>query len=399
MLLAFSEERHQNLSYAKVNSGKSKLLVRQIDDKGPDGEVLYKASLSKALGPNQARKLTVILGFMGILVPYPQYVKQNDPHLVKYNGCLYVTSPYLVKKQTTTIKLSTPNVISSTKAKPHSHKGDKITYGPYTNIKAYTHKALSLHFESKAEFSTVTEMEREIKVCHWGGVVFTETYNLRNSGAYLKDVFSRIEYERMQRGSSFDFLTAKLPANSYGIDYRDDIGNISTSNVRETSKGVVMEMRPRFPLFGGWHTVFKLFYTVPIMQLVKSIVGSSSYILNTTFSTPFEGLIVEDATIKIVLPEGSSNIKWVTPFAIDSVDTEVQKTYLDLTGRPVLVLKAKNLMRYHNQYFQVWYSYPSIMIHRGPLFVVIGFATFFACVIIASRLDLTIGSSTKDKTE
>ena len=38
-------------------------------------------------------------------------------------------------KQTTVVKLGSPNLMSSTKKKPYSHKNDKITYGPYENIK------------------------------------------------------------------------------------------------------------------------------------------------------------------------------------------------------------------------------------------------------------------------
>jgi len=391
MLIAVPEERELHLSYVKATVGKKKHHVLPIKKRGPNGEALHKLEFSKPLQPGKDKKVTVIYGYVGILTPNPSEIKQNDPHLVKYHGSIYETTPYMVETQKTSIKMSTSNVISSTKFKPKSHKGDKITYGPFTNIQAYASKPLSLHFETTAQFSTVTELEREIKVCHWGGVVFSETYNLRHSGAKLKDVFSRVDYERMQRGSSFEYMSAKLPANSYGIDYRDDIGNISTSNVRKSRKYVLFEMRPRFPLFGGWHVVFNLYYTVPIYQLVGAVTGSSTFMLNTTFSSPFEDIVVDEATLKIVLPEGSSGIKWVTPFHIDSVDFEIQKTYLDLTGRPVLVLHAKNLMRYHNQHFQVLYSYPSIMLHRGPMFVVIGFMAFFGLVILMTRVDFTIG--------
>eukprot|EP00472_Partenskyella_glossopodia_P013669 CAMPEP_0197516666 /NCGR_PEP_ID=MMETSP1318-20131121/1561_1 /TAXON_ID=552666 /ORGANISM="Partenskyella glossopodia, Strain RCC365" /LENGTH=454 /DNA_ID=CAMNT_0043065569 /DNA_START=32 /DNA_END=1396 /DNA_ORIENTATION=- len=399
MIVAIPEAKRFNVSFVKVTESKKKLFVDKIDEFGPNGEPLYKVTFSKPLKPQKTKKLTIFYGFMGVFVPYPSENRQNDPHLVKYTANLYETSPYPVKKQTTMIKTSTANIVSYTKAKPHSQKGEKTTYGPYTDQSPYAFKALSLHFETKAKFMTVTHLEREIKVCHWGGVVFSEVYNLRNSGADLKDTFHRIDYENMQFGTSFHDLSAKLPKNSYGIDFRDDIGNISSSHVRETSKHVLFEMTPRFPLFGGWKSIFNLYYTVPIMQLVSSVAGTSSYILNTTFSTPFEGLYTESAIVKVVLPEGSSNIKWVTPFPIESVDTEILKTYLDLTGRPVLVLEARNLMRYHNQNFQVWYSYPNIMIHRGPLFVMIGFMAFFGFVIFTSRVDITIGTATAKKTK
>eukprot|EP00467_Chlorarachnion_reptans_P008421 CAMPEP_0114529706 /NCGR_PEP_ID=MMETSP0109-20121206/25007_1 /TAXON_ID=29199 /ORGANISM="Chlorarachnion reptans, Strain CCCM449" /LENGTH=468 /DNA_ID=CAMNT_0001712185 /DNA_START=1 /DNA_END=1407 /DNA_ORIENTATION=+ len=402
LTLAIPADRTHNVSYVKVTVSKRKLVVEPLKSLGPRGEFFFRVKLLDPIRSGQTQKIVVQMGFVGVLIPHPAVANHNDPHLVKYTTNLYETTPYSVKTQTTVVKFSTSNIISSTKAKPYSSQGDKITYGPYTDLKPFEHKDLNFHFETKAQFSTVTALEREIKICHWGGAVFSETYDLRNSGANLKDAFHRIDYERMQRGYSFEDLSAKLPKNSYGIDFRDDIGNISTSHVRETSKHVLFQMRPRFPLFGGWHSIFKLFYTVPIEQLVSSVAGTSSYVLNTTFSTPFDGLVIEDHTVKVVLPEGSSNIKWVTPFPIESVDKEILKTYLDLTGRPVLVLKAKNLMRFHNQYFQVMYSYPNVMIHRGPLFVMIGFMVFFGSIIMFSRMDLSIGRNedeTKPKVE
>eukprot|EP00466_Bigelowiella_natans_P010879 jgi/Bigna1/137674/aug1.40_g12382 len=281
MVLAVPSERSENLSFVKAIASKKKCKLINLPTTGPNDESLFEITFDKPLKPKQVKKITVISGFVGILTPYPAEGKQMDPHLVKYTGSLYEISPYAVKSQKTSIKLSTSNVLSSTKTKPYSSKGSKLSYGPYENIKPYTYKPLSIHFESKAQFSTLTELEREIK-----------------------DVFSRIDYEKGQRGSSFDHFTAKLPENSYGIDYRDDIGNISTSNVRETSKNVVFEMRPRFPLFGGWKSIFNLYYTVPITQLVSTIPGTSSYMLNTTFSTPFDEVVTEKATIKVVLPEG-----------------------------------------------------------------------------------------------
>ena len=48
--------------------------------------------------------------------------------------------------------------------------------------------------------------------------------------------------------------------------YRDEIGNISTSNMRELDDSVELELRPRFPLFGGWKTHYYIGYNVPSYQ-------------------------------------------------------------------------------------------------------------------------------------
>jgi hypothetical protein len=45
-----------------------------------------------------------------------------------------------------------------------------------------------------------------------------------------------------------------LPGDAQDIYYRDEIGNISTSNVAARQSRLEVELRPRFPLFGGWHT-------------------------------------------------------------------------------------------------------------------------------------------------
>lgn len=57
-----------------------------------------------------------------------------------------------------------------------------------------------------------------------------------------------------------------LPSSARDVYYRDEIGNISTSNLREGDEHVEMEIRPRFPLFGGWKTHYYIGYNVPSYQ-------------------------------------------------------------------------------------------------------------------------------------
>ncbi len=57
-----------------------------------------------------------------------------------------------------------------------------------------------------------------------------------------------------------------LPASAADVYYRDEIGNISTSHLREMDDSVEVELRPRFPLFGGWKTHYLLGYNVPSYQ-------------------------------------------------------------------------------------------------------------------------------------
>lgn len=89
------------------------------------------------------------------------------------------------------------------------------------------------------------------------------------------------------------------------------------------------------------------------LYMESGLLTFGSYLLNTTFGTPFPGVVVDDLTIRVILPEGANSLHWLTPFDIDSADTTTRSTYLDYTGRPVIVLHKKNVLpTAHNKYFQ-----------------------------------------------
>ena len=58
-------------------------------------------------------------------------------------------------------------------------------------------------------------------------------------------------------------LQTVLPASARDVYYRDEIGNISTSSMKSLIDSVELEIRPRFPLFGGWKTHYYIGYNVP----------------------------------------------------------------------------------------------------------------------------------------
>ena len=64
-------------------------------------------------------------------------------------------------------------------------------------------------------------------------------------GAALKGPFSRYDYQRNSGVSSVKGFTTLLPAAAQDLYYRDEIGNISTSNARSEEDFVSLEIRPR----------------------------------------------------------------------------------------------------------------------------------------------------------
>lgn len=73
----------------------------------------------------------------------------------------------------------------------------------------------------------------KFEVSHWGNIVVDEKYQIENIGSKLEGEFSRVDYdEDGENGgkNALRSLRATYPIKSYGLWYRDEIGNVSTSS-------------------------------------------------------------------------------------------------------------------------------------------------------------------------
>jgi len=62
---------------------------------------------------------------------------------------------------------------------------------------------------------------------------------------------------------------------------------------------------------------------------------------------------------QVVLPEGSTVTKVKAPFFVEE-SSDTKYTYLDTDGRPVVVIKKKNVVFEHNVVFVVEYTFSTI---------------------------------------
>jgi len=235
-----------------------------------------------------------------------------------------------------------------------------------------------------------------LEISHWGVLQVEEHYEMRHAGAKLKGTFSRLDYQRAanQAPSSFNHLVAKLPKQASDIYYRDRIGNISTSTCRlsKNGKNLEFDIQPRFPLFGGWKTEFYIGYNVPIQDVLSN--SGSRFKLDALFGTPFDETVIDSYVLKVILPEGASDIAANLPFDVEQ-SREITKTYLDTTGRTVLVFKKKNVLDEHNLLFQVEYNFSPLQHWVKPACVIAFLLMFCVALMTYSRLDLTISKGPK----
>lgn len=81
---------------------------------------------------------------------------------------------------------------------------------------------------------------RTYEVSHWGNIAVEDKYQIENIGAKLDGEFGRVDYDDYGKyggKNAIRRIRASLPMKSFGLWYRDEIGNVSTSRAsREVCK-------------------------------------------------------------------------------------------------------------------------------------------------------------------
>ncbi|KAK6028631.1 ribophorin I [Ostertagia ostertagi] len=343
---------------------------------------VYKVELLNRVAKGGEVKLKVEQRFTEMLSPLPEKITQKENQFVVYNGNAHYAAAYPVAQEKTTVKIAS-------------------IYGPYKDQPAFNStippillikKPIKIHYENNAPFVVATTIERTIEVSHWGNIAVEEYIELVHKGAELKGPFSRLDHQMDRRGRRQPALlhfTTILPASAKDIYYRDEIGNISTSSVRLRADSVEVEIKPRFPLYGGWRTSYVIGYNVPSFEYLYNK-GNEYALKMRVLDHVFDNAVVEKLTTKIVLPELVKKIKLTTPYTMDRRPDEVRATYLDTTGRTVVVLQKENLVQEHIQSFTLFYEFDYTYMIREPLLASAFFLALFTAVIIYMRFDFTI---------
>jgi len=378
--------KHLAAVSANVKVGK-KSTPLELSSAGGDQTI---SLLSPLAGGDSAVTLEIEEVFTHALAAFPVQIVQGESQKVIFKGNLHLLVPYTMASATTEIKLGSSKIESHTKIKPNSVKDSLITYGPFANVGPNSAKEVSVHYENNSPFLTVTEMTRLVEVSHWGNVAVEEEIDMRHTGATLKGPFSRYDYQRASGPDpSIKAFKTVLPSAAKDVYYRDAIGNISTSNLKEVGDAVEIEIRPRFPLFGGWKTKYTLGYNVPSYELL--FISGSEYVLKIPFlDHVYDDMVVDKMTLKVILPEGVSNIQFHSPYDVDRKADEKMATYLDTFGRTVLVAEKTNLVEAHIQPIKISYRFSKLLLLQEPLLLIGAFYLLFTVAIIYVRCDFTI---------
>ncbi|XP_045482474.1 dolichyl-diphosphooligosaccharide--protein glycosyltransferase subunit 1 [Harmonia axyridis] len=387
-----------NLSFISAKDAlKEDLKIKPVVVNSHKDKVFYNLALKQPVGASRTATIILECVFTGAVEPYPHEIAQKDKQLVRYYGSHYFYTPYKTTKQTTTVTLSSRNIENFTKLKPVSQSETAINYGPYTDITPFSLDVMNIHYENNSPFLTVTRLQRLIEISHWGNIAVEENIDIIHSGATLKGPFSRYDYQRDTSSNHHSIKSYKtiLPAAAYNIYYRDSNGNISTSTVRTKKDWIELELRPRFPLFGGWRSSYTLGYNVPSYQYLYKK-GGNEYVLSMRLLDHiYDDMYVEELETNVVLPVGVKNVKLSTPYEVQRLEDGKTYKYLDNLGRVVIRLKKTNLVEQHIQDLEITYEWDTILLIHEPILLALALFVLFIIVIIYVRLDFSINKSEK----
>ncbi|CAO3593227.1 unnamed protein product [Absidia cylindrospora] len=279
-------------------------------------------------------------------------------------------------------------------------KGNKLVYGPFNNVESNAHQELKCHFESTGPLITVTKLERDLQVSHWGNnLAVEEHYTVRNDGAELDDNFNRVRYMQSSQVHSatnmLKELSLEFPAGASNAYFRDEIGNVSTSHFRNERERSVLEIKPRYPVFGGWNYNWYHGYNVDLRSFLRYQKSTGEYILNVNLVDNAKNMIVDHARVRIVLPEGVTDVQVHAPMDLDSIEYSKHFTNFDSTGRSQIILDKKNVVYEHQKPIQITYRYASYRLLQKPLVATVALLSLFTLSIIISRIPFSINRTKK----
>ncbi|KZW02106.1 Ribophorin I [Exidia glandulosa HHB12029] len=406
----------------------------------------YKIALPTPLKRDETETLNVATLFSHASTPWPPTAAQKDPVRLNFEADMLLISPYETLSQRTKIRTPTPNVGAFSDPSPPSiyakdaqatKSGSTVTYGPFASVppslsdefRKEHQRRISVKYETSSAVASIISLHRAAEISHWGANLnIQDDIHLKNGGPTLKGHFSRVEhqhttyYTQQAPPSTLWWMTLQLPPGIHSPYFIDQNGNVSTSRFRPSpsvpqdqspflnpkaldglkpgtraSKFSTLEIRPRYPVVGGWNYTFRLGWDAPLNDWASYDRKSGKHIVAVPFLNTFKDVAVNDAELKIILPEGAIDVEVFPPFPVDSVEHSTHVTFLDTVGRPAVTLKKRQVTDKHDGIVYVSYAVPFSAHLKKPLAVSVATVGLFIFAFVARRIDPRIHTTAASK--
>lgn len=390
-------------------AGKNSLLQPKAMPISDDDLVYYMLELPYPIAPGSQFDFAISYIITNQFTPYPEFIEMEDNQVLKLSTNAYPLSPY--DTQSYELIFSHIREYQELNANSFTHDlvkseigSSAVKYSSTSAIPANSLFTLDVTFVKNAPLPFINYLKRDLWVSHWSGVLqLVEYYELTNHAAKLSKGFSRAKYLASGIASKLHHCIAvlripfdkskKIEENS--MYYVDKVGNVSTSQFNSNE----LLIRPRFPIFGGWHYNFTIGWDYALNQFVRQ--NNEEYILKANILDGIYDATYDQVELNVYLPEGAEIIDYALPFGIDEPTISHETSYLDVvTGHTRITFRIENLIdEMKNLVVVLRYRYTTYAMFYKPLQA--SFYVFLALMglYILKKIDISIKPQKKEETE
>ncbi|ODQ79197.1 hypothetical protein BABINDRAFT_149583 [Babjeviella inositovora NRRL Y-12698] len=343
-----------DLSIISVELAVGKELVPATIHPETNGNVGFvRVQLPVPISPKSSIKISVTYIYTNHLTPALPKIYFEDEHMVVFRSyklplAAYETTNY--NFDVMGVQLAKTQEIASAEYDAQNleadFRRDRIVYTGDGSVAPLTFMPVTLTFERNFPLPRVYNLNRDVWVSHSGeSVSFEEYYELGNDASALNRGFSRIEWmqARMAQRHSFAITGLELATspNARELYYTDLVGNVSTSAVPEDGN---MYIKPRFPLFGGWHYNFTVGWSTDLAQYLR-VAGKDTYVMKVPVLAGLRDCTYDNVRLSFYLPEGAvlTDVASAVPYSEKIVDL-LELSYLDTKGHTKVTLVYENVV-------------------------------------------------------
>lgn len=342
---------YEKISTVSVIQGKDAFkpleyeFVEQSSDSSNGPVVNYIKIETPPVAPKSTLFLTVVLTVTNVLEPLPAKIGITEQQSLLFSSFKKCLSAYHTEKSLLKLKgISEAKELNRADGIKGDATSKQLVY-EMEDIQPFESSPLSLLYRHLKPLMKINKLKRGIWVSHWGdSLQFVEDYQTTNEAAGLENGFSRADYmmnkEIITSSHAALALELEMEDGAFDVYYTDLVGNVSTSLALSDK----IFIRPRFPIYGGWHYNFTLGWTNKLGNYLKKI-GDDEYTVKVPLLNGIPGTSLDDVEVSVYLPEGSQVVGVESDIPPESEEVGYELSYFDLgNGHTKVTLHYSNLI-------------------------------------------------------
>ncbi|XP_045473466.1 dolichyl-diphosphooligosaccharide--protein glycosyltransferase subunit 1-like [Harmonia axyridis] len=357
---------------ASFTNGKNDTL--SYESKSNNNSTVFILDLNHQLQPQEEYTLKIRSIFPSKLIPATKFSKFDEEHSFLWRGNSIFYSRYPTKNyRFMFLTESTFNRNIKMSIMYDSSVRNMFIYYA-RNITPLQYKEIVLTFTSPMPMYRVKKLLRNIYVPQLGKILIQDQVIVQNAGPKLFGPYFNTQSDY--------WMYTHLPKSAENIKFFDVLGNNSKTFLHEDETHKTLKFIPRYSLRqGGWKSTYIVQYNVPIYEYVfKDVI--EYYLKIRAMDHILNDVLIEDAEVKVFLPDGARLISVNIPPKFDNHYETTSYTTLSILGRCTVNLEGKMLLEEHINDVVIKYHYSPFNFLIAPFFIISTVECIFFALIL-----------------